>query len=405
MMSKRRERRHKSADKPISAQPHYQLRPYDLISTKGVATIHQAALTLLEEVGICLHDEPILAMLQENGAKIEGQTAFLDRRLVEESISQAPAQFTQLARNPQHNVTVGGDRFCFAPTGMASFLRQQGGSYPATLAELALLTEAVHTSPHLHHTGAAMLIPHDRPIATRHLDCLQTQLRHSEKPLMGAGESAEQAADCLQMVELLWGAETMRQNPTLLVQLPIASPRRFDRPMLGALKQYAQARQAILLTSMLLRGATAPHSIAGMATQAHAELLGGLTVIQRLMPGCPVIYGVWQSSLDLHDGHVIARSAENRLLLLLCAQLARHCHLPFHGRNDFITMHPLTEQQHEIENLLQAHAHFIMPTLGSVGESSVDEAQFKADCDQLGRWRGSWQHTTRKSGWKFYRPI
>ena len=61
--------------------------------------------------------------------------------------------------------------------------------------------------------------------------------------------------------------------------------------MLGAARAYAEANQATLLTPFILAGAMAPVTAAGVCAQTLAEALGGMTFVQLVRPGAPVVLG------------------------------------------------------------------------------------------------------------------
>ena len=79
------------------------------------------------------------------------------------------------------------------------------------------------------------------------------------------------------MAEILYGADQIREKPALISLINISSPRRLDATMLGALKVYARARQAVIITPFILSGAMAPASVTGTLVQQNAEALAGIT--------------------------------------------------------------------------------------------------------------------------------
>ena len=68
--------------------------------------------------------------------------------------------------------------------------------------------------------------------------------------------------------------------------------------MLGAARAYAEANQATLLTPFILAGAMAPVTAAGVAAQTLAEALAGMTFVQLVRPGAPVVLGSF-ATLDV----------------------------------------------------------------------------------------------------------
>src|SRR3712207_4208572 len=113
---RRRERRARTAAAVQKAtQITYDLPVYELLSADGVARIHQASMRILRELGIDFYDAEARAILKSHGADVRGDTVFFDEQLILKYVGMAPRQFTQLARNPQNNVEIGGNKVTFAP--------------------------------------------------------------------------------------------------------------------------------------------------------------------------------------------------------------------------------------------------------------------------------------------------
>ena len=82
--------------------------------------------------------------------------------------------------------------------------------------------------------------------------------------------------------------------------------------MLGAARAYAEANQATLLTPFILAGAMAPVTAAGVCAQTLAEALAGMTFVQLVRPGAPVVLGSF-ASLDVDAvGRADVRDARSR---------------------------------------------------------------------------------------------
>src|SRR5659263_217262 len=93
--------------------------------------------------------------------------------------------------------------------------------------------------------------------------------------------------------------------------------------MLGAARAYAEANQATLLTPCILAGAMAPVTAAGVCAQTLAEALGGMTFVQLIRPGAPVVLGSFASSMSMQSGAPTFGTPEPALVLYVMAALAR----------------------------------------------------------------------------------
>ena len=93
------------------------MRPFEIVSDESLSIIEHAADTVLEEVGIEVRDYPeALPIFAAAGAHVDGTRVRFPRGMCREIVSQnAPAQYTQHARNPLNSVEIGGPHTVFAP--------------------------------------------------------------------------------------------------------------------------------------------------------------------------------------------------------------------------------------------------------------------------------------------------
>jgi trimethylamine--corrinoid protein Co-methyltransferase len=322
---------------------------------------------------------------------VKGQIARFDPALVESLVAKAPTQFTQLARNPQRNVVIGGNYVVCAPMYGPPFVRDlERGRREATIADFRNFVKLAWLSPHIHHSGGTLVEPNDLPVETRHLDMLLAHMQLSDKPFMGSVTSAENAADSVAMAEIVFGKETIRRQPALLALINVNSPRRYDARMLGALKTYARARQAVLITPFLLAGCMSPVTVASALAQQNAEALAGIALVQMIEPGCPVIYGSFLTSIDFSNGLAAFGSPDSMIAVFASAQLARRYRLPFRGGGALCSA-KLADAQAATESALtllptvQAGTNFVLHAAGWLENGLVaGYEKFVLDCEMLG---------------------
>jgi trimethylamine--corrinoid protein Co-methyltransferase len=389
---RRRERRARhTAVAPDTRPITFALPPHNLLDDAGVARLHQASLHILGELGIDFYDAECRAILAANGARLRGDTVFLDADVIARFLALAPRSFTQLARNPARSVTIGGRQAVFAPVYGPPFVQDRaGGRREATLADFQNFVRLAYLSPYIHHTGGTIVEPTDEPVSTRHLDMLLSLIRYSDKPFMGSVTSGPNAADSVAMAELVFGAAAIREHPALLSLINVSSPRRYDERMLAALKVYARARQAIIITPFILAGAMGPTSVAGTVAQLNAEALAGIVLAQMIEPGTPVVYGSFLSTIDLQSGSPTFGTPESQLALYASAQLARHYGLPFRGGGMFSSSKlPDAQAGYESVMVMQAtilaQTNFVLHAAGWLENGLVaGYEKFVLDCEILG---------------------
>ena len=118
-----------AAPHPVG-QPESPFAPVELVSRDELESIHQAALTVLKEIGIdFLHDEA-RAMLKTVGAEVDpaSRRVRFDPALVEAHIGLAPQAFRLHARNSARHLSIGGRHVAFGTVASApnSFDRAGG---------------------------------------------------------------------------------------------------------------------------------------------------------------------------------------------------------------------------------------------------------------------------------------
>jgi trimethylamine---corrinoid protein Co-methyltransferase len=391
---RRRERR---ANRAATAAPKrmqpitYRLPVYELLRADELDRIHDVSMQILGEHGIDFYDDEARAILAEHGADVRGDTVYFTPPLIERYVAKAPAQFTQLARNPQNNVVIGGDQVVFAPVYGAPFvLDLDGGRREATLEDFRNFVKLAYLSPYIHHSGGTIVEPTDEPVSTRHLDMVWSHVKWSDKAFMGSVTSAANAADSVRMAEIVFGAEAIREHPALLSLINVSSPRRFDDRMLGAIKVYARARQAMIITPFILAGAMGPTTIAGTVAQQNAEALAGIALTQMIEPGTPVVYGSFLTNIDLQSGSPVFGSPESQIGLYASAQLARRYNLPFRGGGMFSSSKlPDAQAGYESTMVMQptilARTNFVLHAAGWLENGLVSGYEkFVLDCEVLG---------------------
>ncbi|MEL6271806.1 MAG: trimethylamine methyltransferase family protein, partial [Chloroflexota bacterium] len=358
----------------------------------GVQLIHQKSMEVLAEVGIAFMDDPeAVGILQEHGVDVRDETAYFDEATVMEYVNKAPSQFTQIARNPANNVIVGGNHMIFAPVyGPPFYWTAERGRREAKLADFVDMVKLAYSSPYMTHSGGTIVEPTDEPTHTRHLDMVYAHLKYSDKPFMGSVTSANNAADSVAMAEIALGADAIRENPAMISLINISSPRRMDDRMLGALKVYARAKQATIIAPFIVSGAMSPASVAGTLIQANAEALAGIAFAQMVQPGTPVIYGTFQTTIDMKSGAPILGAPESQQTLLLSAQMARHYGLPFRSGGSLASSKiPDAQAAYESANMLQGtvagRVNFVLHSAGWLeGGLAASPEKFLMDCEMLG---------------------
>jgi len=364
----------------------------ELLSEEGLALIEENAETILEEIGIEFReDEEAIQLLKDAGADIDGERVRFPRGLARKLISTAPSSFTQIARNPERSVEIGGDNTVFSPVYGPPFVYDidKGRRY-AELNDFQNFVKLAYLTPAMHHSGGTVCEPVDVPVNKRHLDMVYAHMRYSDKPFMGSVTHPERAKDTVAMLEILFGAEIVDNNACVVNLINANSPMTYDATMLGALKVYAKANQGTVISPFILAGAMAPVTVAGVMAQTLAEAMAGMALTQLCRPGAPVIFGSFASSISMQTGAPTFGTPEPTLALFGLAALARRLGVPYRGGGSF-TASKLPDAQAAYESAqsllptVLAGTNFVVHSAGwQEGGLVSGYEKFVMDADQLG---------------------
>jgi len=192
------------------------------------------------------------------------------------------------------------------------------------------------------------------------------------------------------MAKLVFGADFVDGHAVTTSLINAASPLVWDGSMLGALRTYAAANQACIVTPFILAGAMAPVTTAGVCAQTLAEALGGLALTQLVRPGAPVILGSFASSMSMQSGAPTFGTPEPALVLYTMAALARRLGIPFRSGGS-LTASKVEDAQAAYESAatlqptILAGTNFVLHAAGWLeGGLTIGYEKFVMDADQCG---------------------
>ena len=368
-----------------------KIATFDILDPEAMEIIETNADTVLEEVGVEFRDDAeAIAMWKDAAADVQGERVHFPKGLCRELMKSAPSTFTQHARNPERNVEIGGNNTVFAPVYGPPFVRALDGERRyGTIEDFRNLVKMAYMAPAMHHSGGTVCEPSDIPVNKRHLDMVHAHMTLSDKPYMGSVTAPERAEDTVAMSKILFGDDFVDNNCVCTSLININSPLVMDDTMLGALKVYARAGQATIISPFIVGGAMSPVTVAGTLTQVLAEAQAAIAFSQLCRPGAPVIMGTFATSISMQSGAPAFGTPEPAQVLYGAAQFARKFGLPFRSGGS-LTGSKLPDAQAAYES-----AHTLGPTLLGGVNFSLHAAgwlegglvssfeKFVMDCDQL----------------------
>lgn len=319
-------------------QPRLPYRPVDAISADELEAIHDASLTVLEEIGMDFLHEEARAILKRAGADVDAgsERVRIDRGLIAEALKTCPPEFTLYARNPERNVRFGGNWVAFAQMASApNCSDMEGGRRPGNQADFRKAVKLAQSYNIIHLTGGYPVEPVDLHASIRHLECLRDFATLTDKAFHCYSLGRERNLDGIEIARIARGITPgeLDREPSVLSIINSSSPLRLDTPMLQGIIEMSSRNQVIVMTPFTLAGAMAPVTVAGALVQQNAEALAGIAFTQLVRPGAPVVYGGFTSNVDMKSGAPAFGTPEYMKACLVGGQLARRYNLPYRTSN------------------------------------------------------------------------
>ena len=319
-------------------QPYMRLNHTEVLSADEIESIHEASLTILERIGmefLCPESRSIMAAA---GADVDESTMRVrfPRELVEQSVAKAPSEFTLHSWNPDRNVRIGGRWMTFGTVASAPHYVDRNGVRKTgdregyqDLLKLAQMLNSVH------YVGGYPVEPVDIHASIRHLEASYDILTLTDKGIHGYSLGRQRNIDCLEMVRIARGIDTAQldREPSIMTVVNTNSPLRLDIPMAQGIIEFAQHNQPVVITPFTLAGAMAPITLGGALAQQNAEALAGITFVQTVNPGAPVMYGGFTSNVDMQSGAPAFGTPEYVRTAMISGQLCRRYGVPYRSSN------------------------------------------------------------------------
>ncbi len=319
-----------------------------------------------------LHPDAI-AILEAAGAQVEeaGPRVRFDPAMVEELIRTIPGTIEVRARNPDHNVVIGGKHVNFLAVGSAPNASDlDAGRRPGNFADFSNLVKLTqHFNVVSMHSGYPVE-PIDIDPGIRHLHALAEIVRQSDKVFHAYSLGRERILDALEIVRIARGIpmDQLVDEPSMHTIINTSSPLRLDGPMIEGMIEMIRHGQVVVLTPFTLSGAMAPATIAGALVQQNAEALAGLAFSQLIRTGAQVVYGGFTSNVDMRSGSPAFGTPEYTRAAMAGGQMARRYGVPYRSSNataaNAVDAQAAYESQMSLWGAVMGGANFVMHGAG-----------------------------------------
>ncbi|MDJ0821905.1 MAG: trimethylamine methyltransferase family protein [Paracoccaceae bacterium] len=367
-------------------------RPTEPLSPEGVERMHEAAMRILEEIGIEFLNPEALDILRKAGCTVTGENVRMGRDLVMEWVGKAPDTFTITPRNPDRKLTIGGRNIVFGNVSSPPnyWDMEIGKKVPGTREMCANLLRLTQYFNCIHFAGGYPVEPVDLHASVRHLDVLYDKLTLTDKVMHAYSLGRERVEDVMEMVRISQGIshDEFDATPRMYTNINSTSPLKHDFPMMDGWMRLARRGQGLVVTPFTLAGAMAPVTMAGAVAQSLAEGLAAIVLAQVIKPGVPCAIGTFTSNVDMKSGAPAFGTPEYIRATQMTGQMARFYGLPMRSSGVCAANVPdgqaMWETEHSLWAAIQSGTNMVYHAAGWLeGGLIASPEKFIMDCEVL----------------------
>ena len=303
---------------------------FRVLSEDQIERIYLGALELLESTGGRIISEEARQILEDAGAKVEGETARIPAGLVKSMLASVPPRIALGNRDGERTVILESHRIHYGTGSDCPFIidAETGERRLYVKEDIANAARVVDACPNLDF-HMSLGLTSDVPDFSYDRHQAATMFRNTRKPLVLTAMSKDGLADILEMYYLIRGGrDAFEVNPGFVIYIEPTTPLVHSKVAMEKLIFAADRRIPAIYTPCPIAGATAPVTLAGALTVGVAEFLTGMVVSQAQRPGAPLIMGGVISPMDMRTTILTYGSPELHLMSAALTDIAHWLKVP-----------------------------------------------------------------------------
>lgn len=321
--------------------------------------IHDAAIEIMRDVGIKVHNAKALEIFKQNGVRVEGDVVHLTEEQVWHWLKMAPNTFTIQGRNPKYKVEMGTGKTNPAPAYGCAFIAEADGTQrPGTLEDYLKCLRLVQANEDYDIDGGIIVQPSDVPDRLAAAAMFYATIVNSDKAIMLSTADKDVMENMMEAAcELFGGKEELIKQPRCIALINTNSPLSLDDKMLDNLMVLAEYGQPVILCPAAMLGATGPLAMAGTLASGTAEDLTGICLAQMIRPGTPVVFGIQSTAVDMRGLTFACAAPEGCQMQGFAANMGKFYGLPSRGGGAQSDA-PVMNQQAGYESMLTFYSAY-----------------------------------------------
>jgi trimethylamine---corrinoid protein Co-methyltransferase len=306
---------------------------FRMLSDDQIIELIRATFEVMEKVGFKVLHPDARTMLKKAGAVIQEERVRVPEFIVRHCLATAPRGWTIYNREGERALEVGGRKSYYGTSTASPNTKDAltGEVHPTRVADIAIAAKIADSLEHIDWV-MPMGSCQDVPATAAELHEFLAVVSNTVKPVVFLTYSPRGTELVYEMAaEVSGGLDRLQERPFLILYPESISPLVFPAEVVARMFVAADLNLPQMMGPAIQPGATGPVTLAGAVTQALAESLMGLVLVQLRRPGSPVGLGCNFGMFDMGTGLMCIAGPEMSLGLAAQAEVAQHFGLPTWG--------------------------------------------------------------------------
>jgi len=295
-------------------------------------TVHAESIRILEEIGVKVMSQDVLALLKDAGAEVDARTQIvkITEELITEALVKAPKEFSMCARDASKDVHLPAAVVQGVNDGQPTDVwdLQTQSKRKSRMDDLIDLTLVCDAMPEVDFYWPEVVAT-DLPADVSNVHEYAASAIYTGKHVQHGAGNIEDAQALIDIASAIVGSEAeLRKRPIVSITHTPITPLRYEEGDVDAAVMFARAGLPVMHLSMAISGSVCPVSLAGTITLVNAENLAGFFISQSAAAGAPVLYSSESGPMDMRTGVFLSGSTEGALINAAGCQMARRYRIP-----------------------------------------------------------------------------
>jgi trimethylamine--corrinoid protein Co-methyltransferase len=304
----------------------------NFLSEELIERIISESIQVLCTLGVEIHNEWVLSMLSDSGARVDAETnrAFLTEDIIRNAIGSAPGSFKLYNVHGDETHDFSGFNVHFTPGSAALHVldHDEKRIRPPSTEDYVRYAKVVSQLDNIAAQSTAF-IPADVHEKMSDSYRLFLSLLYCEKPVVTGTFTAEAFGVMKDFQVVVRGSvDALREKPLTIFSCCPTSPLKWSDVTSQNVVDCARFGIPVEFISMPLSGFMAPVTLTGTIVQHTAETLSGVVISQLANPGTPVLYGGSPAIFDVRYETTPMGAVETMMVDCGYNEVGKHLGLP-----------------------------------------------------------------------------